>query len=279
MNTIPTITAVLDGRASWALIHGDCMDQVAGLPSLPAGLDAHLMGDPPFSEHVHESARTNKRQAKQTGSGGEHDLGFAHLTPGLRRDVCSEAARIGVRWIVLFTDAESLGDWKHDMDAAGARYIRGGVWVRELSMPQVTGDRPGAGTEGLAIGYGRDGTMAWNGGGRPAVWTGPRETGKRVHPTQKPLWLMEALVRDFTDQGDIIIDPFAGSGTTGVACLRLGRRFLGWERNEKHHAAAVRRIASTREQIQLLPEAPRPMKQQAMFSDVNGGIRCGVSDP
>ena len=47
------------------------------------------------------------------------------------------------------------------------------------------------------------------------------------HQTQKPLALMELLVRLFSDPGELILNPFAGSGTTGVAAIRLGRRFLG----------------------------------------------------
>lgn len=62
---------------------------------------------------------------------------------------------------------------------------------------------------------------------------------------------MERLVRDFSDRGELILDPFAGSGTTGVAALRLGRRFLGWERNPKYHGTADRRLAATHEQLEL----------------------------
>jgi site-specific DNA-methyltransferase (adenine-specific) len=71
----------------------------------------------------------------------------------------------------------------------------------------------------------------------------------------KPLSLMEALVRDFTDHGETICDPFAGSGTTGVACRRLGRNFIGWEKDPKYHAIAVKRIESTREQLRMFEES------------------------
>jgi len=73
---------------------------------------------------------------------------------------------------------------------------------------------------------------------------------------------MEALVRDFTDPGDLVLDPFAGSGTTGVACKRLGRRFLGWEKDPKYHAIAVKRIDAAREQY-VLPISREPEPRQA----------------
>jgi len=73
----------------------------------------------------------------------------------------------------------------------------------------------------------------------------------RLHETQKPISLMEELTRDFTDPGELVCDPFAGSGTTGVACKHLGRRFVGWERDPKYYAIALQRIAYTREQLGL----------------------------
>ena len=75
-----------------------------------------------------------------------------------------------------------------------------------------------------------------------------RSTG---HETQKPVALMSALVRDFTDPGELVCDPFAGSGTTGVACIRLGRRFIGWERDPKYFAVAVKRLTAARGQLRL----------------------------
>ena len=62
---------------------------------------------------------------------------------------------------------------------------------------------------------------------------------------------MEQLVRDFTDPDDLICDPFMGSGTTGVACIRLGRRFIGWEKDPDYFDIAVKRIRGTKEQLGL----------------------------
>jgi DNA modification methylase len=63
-----------------------------------------------------------------------------------------------------------------------------------------------------------------------------------MHPTQKPLALMEWLVRTYTNEGDLVIDPFMGSGTTGVACALHNRRFIGIEREKKYFDVAVERI-------------------------------------
>jgi len=62
------------------------------------------------------------------------------------------------------------------------------------------------------------------------------------HPTTKPLKLMEYLVQTYTNKGDIVIDPFMGSGTTALACMKHQRRFMGIEREEKYYNMAVNRI-------------------------------------
>ena len=67
-----------------------------------------------------------------------------------------------------------------------------------------------------------------------------RETG--LHPTQKPLALMEYLVRTYSNEGDTVLDSCMGSGTTGVACVKAGRNFIGVELDPKYFAVAKKRI-------------------------------------
>lgn len=66
---------------------------------------------------------------------------------------------------------------------------------------------------------------------------------KRVHPTQKPIAVMKWLVGLHTKQGDTVLDPFMGSGSTGVACNMLGRGFIGIEKDERYFKVAQKRIA------------------------------------
>lgn len=67
-----------------------------------------------------------------------------------------------------------------------------------------------------------------------------RERG--LHPTQKPVALMEYMVRTYTKPGDVVLDCYMGSGTTGVAALRAGRRFIGVERDSSYFEIARKRI-------------------------------------
>jgi site-specific DNA-methyltransferase (adenine-specific) len=73
-------------------------------------------------------------------------------------------------------------------------------------------------------------------------------TGNRLHPTQKPVQALSPLIECFTKPGQLVLDPFCGSGSTLVAAQALGRHWLGIELDAKHHATASRRL-------QPLPQA------------------------
>mgnify|MGYP003978343227 FL=1 len=78
------------------------------------------------------------------------------------------------------------------------------------------------------------------------MWTitapGKKEKLNGKHPTQKPLALLERLIEAATDKNDLVIDPFSGSGTTGVACKNLGRKYIGIEIDKNYNALARKRL-------------------------------------
>ena len=97
------------------------------------------------------------------------------------------------------------------------------------------------------------------------VSTGEREVlpaGSVAHPAQKPLALMQWLLGI---GGETILDPFMGSGTTGVACVKLGRKFIGIEIEPKYFDIACRRISEALKQGDFFIEKPKPAKQEAML--------------
>ena len=75
--------------------------------------------------------------------------------------------------------------------------------------------------------------------------------GGKLHPTQKPIELMMWCIERTTKIGDTIFDPFMGSGTTGVACVKLGRNFIGCEIHEPYFRIAEKRIAEAQLQMRL----------------------------
>ena len=90
------------------------------------------------------------------------------------------------------------------------------------------------------------------------------QPGKVDHPTQKPLATITPLVRVSTASDDTILDPFMGSGTTGVAAVKLGRRFIGIEIEERYFQIACRRIEEATRQPDLFIEPTPPSVQEAM---------------
>jgi DNA modification methylase len=82
------------------------------------------------------------------------------------------------------------------------------------------------------------------------------------HPTQKPIGVMKWALQNLPDEAQTIIDPFMGSGTTGVACAGLGLTFTGIEREGRYFDAACRRIEAAYKQPRLFDEpAPRPVQE------------------
>lgn len=265
-------------NAPWLLHHGDSVD---GLRHLADRSVDHAILDPPYSEHVHTkslagSTRTRRADGDGAGCGAvsrSRDLGFAHVTQDQREAVADHLARCVRRWVLVFCDEESTHLWRGALSSAGLENVRTGHWVKVGGTPQFTGDRPGTATEAIVIAH-QPGKKRWNGGGRPGIWSYPivldRGAGEtRVHTTQKPIDLMLALVRDFTDHGETILDPFAGSGTTGVAALQLGRRFIGWEQDANYHRVASARLDAAREQPGLFT-GPRPKRAKTMEMFASG---------
>lgn len=78
------------------------------------------------------------------------------------------------------------------------------------------------------------------------VWTGsltkPSEKVEGKHPTQKPEYLLERIILASTEEGQVILDPFCGSGTTGVEAVRYGRKFVGIDVSEEYMEISKKRL-------------------------------------
>lgn len=247
--------------------HGNCVVHMGVME--PLSVD-HILCDPPYDEHTHTAQRqgcTGYTEPTRPGAtkaqfNRSRELGFDYLSAELRQVCARHFARIVRRWVLIFSDHEGSVLWGRDLRNAGLEVVRYGIWEKLGATPQFTGDRPAQGHEVIVIAhppppYKTTPKKRWNGGGRHALWRVPivlnrGERGEqRVHTTQKPLALMEALVRDFTDEGDTILDPFAGSGTTLVAAERNGREGFGYELDAEYAEVARRRLEATHEQRSL----------------------------
>jgi DNA modification methylase len=205
-----------------------------------------VISDPPYEAEAH----TAQRMVARAGGRLECEpIAFPPITEEERMESARQMARLARRWILVFCQVEGAMKWRAAFEAGGAVYKRTCQWIKPDGKPQYSGDRPGIGYESIVACH-APGRSRWNGGGSHGVFIvnkgGDPRTG---HQTQKPLGLMETLVRLFSDHGELVLDPFAGSGSTGVAALRQGRRFLGWEMNPVYADVARGRLATAREQL------------------------------
>lgn len=244
----PLIAAVLDGSSQFCVLHADNADV---LPTIPDKGVTHVITDPPYGSEVHTAGRRVREVGANLGAASGRKtvsapLSFSAITQDSLSSVSGQISRTPARWVIVFSQVEWAMRWQASLTSDGELTPRRiGVWVKPDGQPQFSGDRPGMGYESIVFCH-RKGRSAWNGGGRVGVFTHNKNTpgGAHFHETQKPLPLMLELVELFTDPGDIVLDPFCGSGTTGVACIRLGRRFIGIEKDAKYAAVAQERLAA-----------------------------------
>ena len=105
------------------------------------------------------------------------------------------------------------------------------------------------------------------------MWNGMLRANKEVRgdqPTQKPVGVMKWALQQLPAGVASVIDPFMGSGTTGVACAQLGLSFIGIEREQRYFDAACRRIAEAYAQPRLFTEAPVQPVQQSLLTGTDG---------
>lgn len=227
---------------SATLYLGDCRDL------LPAMEVDHVITDPPYGARTHSMARTSKKETARSKyrQGASRFIDFQFLGDDDFVEIAKLCMKAAKRWTVMTCDHRHAGltfDWPE--------HVRLGAWVKIAPMPCLSGDRPGSGHESVLILHGA-GPKRWNRGGSAAIWRmAPMKSSTEV-ATQKPVALAEAFVSDFTDAGETILDPFAGSGTIGIACVGMDRKYVGIEKDPRHFDVACRRIEDAQRQGRLI---------------------------
>lgn len=227
---------------------GDCIEILPFLGKVDA-----VITDPPYGETTHSNAKSNRGKGH-----GNTTIDFASITAEQLAEILGWCGEICPRWLI------ATMEWRHiaAFDKSPPMHwelIRFGIWLKTNPMPQISADRPAQGWEGIAYMHSTTGgEKYWNGGGKHGNYVGAIVTDG-AHPTGKPLPLFGQFVSNFTNHGDKVLDPFMGSGTTGVAAISQGRKFIGIERDERYFEIACKRIERAVAQGQLFK--PEPMKQ------------------
>lgn len=248
--------------AAVTLYHGDMRALLATF-----GAVDHVITDPPYEAEAHTLQRRVKR-----GNGtvlAVEPLEFPPIRPWERAYAMDAFASLARRWVLVFCQIEGAPLWRACGETSGLTYKRTCLWVKPDGMPQLTGDRPGMGYEAFLAMH-KAGRSQWNAGGRHGVYVVPKGADGfpdgNDHPTQKPVSLFVELVRDFTDEGETILDAFAGSGTTGVAAKLNGRKAILIERDEKYCEVAAKRLQQT-EPGRLFDKLPKA-KPQSLLTEI-----------
>jgi len=226
--------------SEYTLHLGDCLDYMRGMES---GCVDAVVTDPPYG--IGEARNKNKSRAVLAISKdyGEHDWDDERVSD----EHIEQLRRVSVQQVIFG------GNYYADILPASSSWI---VWDKRNGKTDFA-----------------DCELAWTSHKRAVrkiewTWHGMIRRGRdiRYHPTQKPLGVMRWIVENYTSPGDLIFDPFMGSGTTGVAALQLGRRFIGCEIDPDYFAIAEKRISEAAKQPPLFTDTldqPKPT-QEAM---------------
>jgi DNA modification methylase len=223
------------------LFRGDCLEVLPTLGKVDA-----VVTDPPYG--IQDAAfQMGKREGKRVGGDNTwHPPSDwdAEINPEWCKAACEVSAVVA--W---------FGHWRMREHVAAAmphRLRAEIVWAKDCHVgppcPLAMRDEriwlfSVAGIKGRKFE-----TTVWD---EPIIPTWAR----KLHKNEKPQRLMSRLVRFITDEGDTVLDPFSGSGTTGAACVKLGRNFIGVEKDTGHFDIACKRIEDALHAEPLLAEA------------------------
>lgn len=230
-------------------------DAIEAMRELETGSIDLILTDPPYGLQPHAKARGGERWAlsfrKNSINTSEwdslSDTDFAKLI----NDLMAESYRVLKKGgaMVTFCSTQKTADVLAAGQKAGLYYKTFGAWHKTNPLPRNMKIDFLHSVEmwGYFLKDAKTGTF--NGEGKPVhdlvsfpVAMGKERKAGGGHIAQKPVKLMEHFVRLLSNPGEIILDPFMGTGTTGVAALRLGREFIGVEKDEKYFATAKARL-------------------------------------
>jgi adenine-specific DNA-methyltransferase len=204
------------------IIHGDCVDV---LPTLPSASVDFILTDPPYL--VNYKPRDGRSVAGD-GNGAWLKPAFAQMHRVLKADgFCF-----------------SFYGWPHADRFMEAFRAAGFRPVGHFSFPKQYTSSVGHVRCQHECGY----LLAKGNPNKPQQPLGDvihwiDYTGNKLHPTQKPVSVLSPLIETYSSAGGMVLDPFAGSGSTMLAAKSLGRKWLGVELDRKYHAAAMNRLA------------------------------------
>ena len=240
-----------DRDTNMKLIHGDCFNII---PDLKDKINL-IVTDPPYWHTKSHRAKNQRERGYHIDSkskfansglfrdGSELMNNFSDFNPAIAKkflDIASE--RMQKIQIIAFCNETIL---PHYMLWAEEQKLKTNILVWEKPISVINSNRFSMNAEFIVRIY--DSGCPLNKIEHTELYgrvKHDKPVKSKMHPTEKPIDLIEGLIRLLTKKGELILDPFMGSGSTGVACINTGRKFIGIEKEEKYFEIAKNRIES-----------------------------------
>lgn len=240
------------------VINEDCVKGMDKLISKNLSVDL-IVADPPYVISRKSNFHTMKdRKNARTGTDfGTWDEEFNNQ-PWIEKsfDILKDGGSL-----IVFNDFKKVSDIITISTRAGFEFKDVIVWEKTNPMPRNR-DRRYVPSLELMIWFVKKKKAKWTFNRQDRAYQSPvmrypSESGgafKRYHPTQKPIKLIENIIKIHSNEGELVLDPFMGSGTTAISALNTGRNFIGFELDKKYYDILSERIANHTKDITKLDE-------------------------
>jgi len=234
------------------LIHGDCREVLPLLPSVDA-----VITDPPYSERCHSVHDSTAKDARDGATRAK--LGYNALTTEDVAWLAAQYDRVCVGWVVWMTDSDLALHVRNALEKAGRTTFAPLPFYQPGRSVRLSGDGPSSWTDWIVVARTKA-QHKW--GTLPGGYVAGPGWHDKARMGGKPTLLMDSLVADYSRRGDTVLDTHMGAGTTGVACSKAGRAFIGCEVEREPFDIACERISRAQAQGTLLlpEESPQPVQ-------------------
>jgi len=276
------------------ILHGDCVEILASLPENSVDL---IFADPPYNLQLRNDLyRPNMTKVDAVNDGWDKFEGFAEydeFTQGWLSASCRVLKETGTIWVIgTYHNIYRVGAIMQDM---GFWFLNDIVWIKSNPMPNFRGVRFTNAHETLIWAQKKKGSKyTFNHQSMKALnddlqmrsdWNLNLATGKqrlkskngtKAHSTQKPEALLYRIIMSSSNPDDVVLDPFFGSGTTGAVARKLGRNWIGIERDKKYIRVAQKRIDAVQKAD---PEAIEVVKRKQVRVPFGALLENGLLKP
>ena len=235
------------------LILGDCRDLFPTLPTVDA-----VITDPPYSQRCHD-----RHDSGESKDGKCRALGYSFFSERDVKEFAAEYALLCKGWIVWMTDSDLALHVRRSLESVGRYAFAPLPFYQPGRSVRLGGDGPCSWTDYI-IAARTSAQARW--GTLPGGYVAGVGWKDKERMGGKPTKLMQALVRDYSKPGDLVFDSHMGAGTTGVACVLEGRRFIGVEIDREAFDIACERIENAQRQGKMFThEVVRNVEQGVLI--------------